>query len=185
MGKKVRRIRQIVLELTKSYSNLNDQNIADAMITLVCEGKIPEGLNKKLNSKQKKQLAGITYLTFGRESVRNKRNLVHSSVLLSQVAKGDKPLINAINELPISPGQATETVSLIDDVDFKQKYSASNTKRAKNIEQIEQLETKAINDFVFDKIQEGKINLKSKEEAINYSEKKIKEIIFNIYQIRL
>ena len=174
-----------VIEDIQEKTNFDDQDIADTIISLVSEGKIPESLNKKLNSRQKKQLAGVTYLILGRESVRNKRNLIHSSVLLTQVAKGEKPLINAIDELPMSPKQAKETVQLMDDVDFKQKHPASNTKRAKNIQQIEQLETKAINDFLFDKIQEEKINFKNKEEVIDYSEKKIKEIIFNVYGIRL
>ena len=174
-----------VIEDIQEKTNFDDQDIADTIISLVSEGKIPESLNKKLNSRQKKQLAGVTYLILGRESVRNKRNLIHSSVLLTQVAKGEKPLINAIDELPMSPKQAKETVQLMDDVDFKQKHPASNTKRAKNIQQIEQLETKAINDFLFDKIQEEKINFKNKEEVIDYSEKKIKEIIFNIYKIQL
>ena len=174
-----------VIEDIKEKTNLDDRDIAESMISLVSEGKILENLNKKLNPRQKKQLAAITYLFLGRESVRNKRNLVHSSVLLTQVAEGKKPLINAIDELPMSPGQATETVRFIDDVDFKQKYPANNTKRAKKIEQMEQLETKAVNDFIFEKIQKEKNNFKNKEEVIDYSEKKIKEIIFNIYKIQL
>lgn len=174
-----------VIEDIQQKTTLDDLGIAGLMISLVREGKIPKNSNKQLDPRQKKQLAAITYLMFGRESVRNKRNLVHSSVLLTQVARGEKPLINAINELPMSPRQATETVRFIDDIDFKQKYPASDTKKAKNIQEMEQLETKAINDFIFDKLQEEKINFKSKEEVLDYSEKKIKEIIFNIYKIRL
>ncbi|MGF1489051.1 MAG: hypothetical protein ACFBSE_18345, partial [Prochloraceae cyanobacterium] len=174
-----------LIENIKQQTNLNDRDIADAMITLVSEGKIPEGLKDNLRPEQKKQLAEITYLIFGRESVRNQRNLVHSSLLFSQVVQGNKSLINVIDELPMSPDLAAETSRLIDDIDLKQKYPAGDSDRAKRVEKMEELETKAINDFIVDRINQEKINISSKEELLDYSDTKLKKLISDIYEIKL
>ena len=113
---------------------------------------------------------------FGRESVRNKRNLIHSAILLSLAAKGKKPLINVIDDFPMSPENAPSTVRRIDDIDEKLKrYPKKTDKVGQEVGKVEDLETKAINDFI----------VEEDFDLDEYTKDKLNKLVEKVYGIKI
>ena len=189
----------IITKLEKIKNDLNqnkkvgeeykDTNIAQAMISLMNKGEILEPLKSDLTDKQQQELAEITYLMFGRESVRNKRNLIHSAILLSLAAKGKKPLINVIDDFPMSPENAPSTVRRIDDIDEKLKrYPKKTDFIGQEVAKVEQLETKAINDFIVEEMKSDKIhpnNLPKDFDLDGYTKDKLNKLVEKTYRIKI
>lgn len=126
---------------------------------------------------------------FGRESVRNKRNLIHSAILLSLAAKGKKPLINVIDDFPMSPENAPSTVRRIDDIDEKLKrYPKKTDKVGQEVGKVEDLETKAINDFIVEEMKSDKIdpnNLPKDFDLDEYTKDKLNKLVEKVYGIKI
>ena len=171
-------------EEIKNNNNLNDRDIARAMNTLLREGEIPPGM---LNRQQEKKLTEITYLIFGRESVRNKRNLVQAPILFSQVAKGRISIFDAVKQLPMSPDGAQSSAKRLDDFDSGTKpYPQEGTKIYERVKEVEQKETKVINDFIADEMKrDGIEQFNDQQELIEYVQRKIKEQLNRSYGTNL
>ena len=136
---------------------------------------------------KEKKLTEITYLIFGRESVRNKRNLVQAPILFSQVAKGRISIEDAVKQLPMSPDGAQSSAKRLDDFDSGTKpYPQERTKIYERVKEVEQKETNVINDFIADEMKKDGIErFDNQQELIEYTEEKIRRNIFLFYGINL
>ena len=171
-------------ESIKKSTGLSDSRIARALNTLVREGDFLPGM---FNHKQEAQLTKVTYLIFGRESVRNKRNLVQASILFSQVEKGRISLEDAVAKLPMSPDGAQSSVKRLDDFDSGTRpYPKEGTQIHERITEVQQKETDVINDFIIDEMRRDNIEtFENQQELIGYTERKIKEQLYRTYGISL